>query len=87
MPAIAGRARDHATAVMRPRGRAPQRIHATKPRQIRWESGSARSRYRPHFGYGSDGLSVLFLNRPPPGEIDRLAQMALAAEAGESDAG
>ena len=86
IPEIAGQARDYAIAVMRSRGHDPRQIHATKPRQIRWESDSARFRYCQHFGFGPNGLSNLFLNRPPPGEIDRLAEMAFAAEAAEPDA-
>lgn len=85
MPEIAGQARDYAIEVMRSRGHDPQHIRATKPRQIRWDADSARLRYCQHFGYGPNGLSNLFLNRPPPGEVDHLAQMAFAAEAAESD--
>ena len=77
---IAGQARDHAMEVMRSRQHDPEHIHATEPRQLHWEADSAKFRYCQFFDFGPDGGSVLYLNRPPPGETDRLAESAFSAE-------
>ncbi len=83
---IAGRARDYAVEVMRSRGNEPEQIQATEPRQIRWDPDSVLFRYCQYFGFGPDGGSVLFLNRPPAGEADLLAASAFAAETPVDDA-
>ena len=84
---IANQARDYAIEVMRSREHDPEKIHATKPRQIRWEPDSARFGYCQYFGFGPNGGSVLYLNRPPVGEPDHLAERAFAAETPVDDAG
>lgn len=83
---IAGQARDYAIEVMRSREHDPEHIHATAPRQIQWEEDSAQFRYCQYFGFGPNGGSVLFLNRPPAGEADHLAERAFAAETPQNDA-
>ena len=82
---IADKARDYALDVMLSRGHDPEDIHATKPRQIQFEADSARFRYCQFFGYGPNGSSVLYLNRPPAGETDHLAEGAFAAESPADD--
>jgi hypothetical protein len=77
---IAGQARDHAMEVMRSREHDPEHIHGTEPRQLDWEADSATFRYCQFFDFGPEGASVLYLNRPPPGETDRLAESAFSAE-------
>lgn len=77
---IAGLARDYAIEVMRSRGHEPAHIRATEPRQLHLDAKSAEFRYCQFFGFGPQGGSVLYLNRPPLGETDRLAENAFAAE-------
>lgn len=77
---IAGQARDYAIEVMRSRGHEPAHIRATEPRQLHLDAKSAEFRYCQFFGFGPEGGSVLYLNRPPLGESDRLAESAIAAE-------
>ena len=77
---IAGQARDYAIEVMCSRGHDPAHIHATEPRRLQLDAESPEFRYCQFFGFGPEGGSVLFLNRPPPGQADRLAESAFAAE-------
>ena len=77
---IAQQARDHAVESMFARRHDPERIRASGPRRLEWEADSARFRYCQHFDFGPNGGSILYLNRPPPGEVDQLAEFAFAAE-------
>ncbi len=58
----------------------PERIRAGGPRRLEWEADTARLRFCQHFDFGPNGGSSFCPNRPPPGEIDHLAEFAFAAE-------
>ena len=84
---LAAQARAHAVEVMRSRGHDPDQIRATSPRRIEQRADPAELRYCQYFDFGPHGGSVLFLNRPPAGEPDHLADSAFAAETSGGDPG
>ena len=66
------------------RGHGPQDVRAGPPRRLDWDAAPDLS-YCQFFGFAPNGGSILFLNRPPPGEKDQVAELALAAETSDED--
>lgn len=82
---LAGQAREYALAVMRARGNDPDDICVTEPRLLDWDAASTNLRYCQYFGFGPNGGSILFLNRPPTGAIDHLVETAFRTETSTED--